>query len=306
MKVLVTGGAGFIGSHIVDLYIKEGYEVVIVDNLSTGKSKYINKEAKFYEADINTKEFNEIVDNEKPDIINHHAAQIDVATSIKEPVTDAHINILGTINVLEASKAVNAKLIYASSAAVYGEPEYLGIDEKHPVNPLSTYGISKHTPEHYIVAYSKLYDLEYMIFRYSNVYGERQDPKGEGGVISILTEKSIKDTLFTVFGDGEQTRDYIHVSDIAAANLLATKQFSNEIINISTGIPVTLNDAIKEFENAAGKKIELQYGDARKGDIKHSYLLNEKAHQVIGFEPKISLAEGLRKTYDYYKQQTLS
>jgi len=306
MKVLVTGGAGFIGSHIVDLYVKEGFEVVIADNLTTGKRKYLNENAKFYEVDVRSGEFLEIVRKEKPDVINHHAAQIDVSTSIKDPMTDAHINVLGSINVLEACKEVKAKLVYASSAAVYGEPEYLGIDEKHPVNPISTYGISKHTPELYIYTYSKLYGLEYMVLRYSNVYGERQDPKGEGGVISILTDKALKDNVFTVFGDGEQTRDYIHVSDIAAANIMATKKVSNQIINISTGIPVTLNDAIKAFEAAAGKSMEIEYGAERKGDIKHSYLLNAKAGELIHWSPKVQLSDGLRKTYEYYQNQTLS
>lgn len=303
MKVLVTGGAGFIGSNLVDNYINLGYEVVVVDNLSTGKISFLNPKAKFYEEDITTKTFLEIVKQEKPDIINHHAAQIDVQTSIKDPNFDAQVNILGTLNVLEACRKQEEgiKLIYPSSAAVYGVPDYLGVDEEHPVKPISTYGISKHTPEHYIEAYHQLYGISYMVLRYANVYGKRQDPKGEGGVISILVDCALNNGTFTVFGNGEQTRDFIYISDIVAANMFATEKCVNTIVNISTNQATSLNDTIIEFEEVIGCQLNKRYGEERKGDINHSYLTNEKAKNVLGWSPSVSLKDGLLETYKYYQ-----
>ncbi|GAB6117189.1 hypothetical protein JCM16816_07860 [Thermoanaerobacter brockii subsp. lactiethylicus] len=201
MKALVTGGAGFIGSNIVDLLIENGYEVVIVDNLSTGKEEFINKKAIFYKKDIIDEDLCKIFEKEKPDYVIHQAAQIDVQKSIDNPVFDAKINVLGTVNLLECCRKSGVKkVIYASSAAVYGNPEYLPIDEVHKINPISYYGISKHTPEHYFVVYRQLYGLKYTILRYANVYGIRQDPKGEGGVISIFLDKMLKGERPIIFG----------------------------------------------------------------------------------------------------------
>ncbi|KEZ48773.1 NAD-dependent epimerase/dehydratase family protein [Metabacillus indicus] len=303
MKVLVTGGAGFIGSNLVEEYLKQNHKVVVVDNLSTGKKKYLPDGITFYEADIADAEFLRIVEEEKPDVINHHAAQIDVQTSIKEPVFDAKINILGTINVLEACRQVpGVRLVYASSAAVYGTPEYLPVDENHAVAPLSTYGISKHTPEHYIQSYSTLYGIPYTILRYANVYGKHQDPKGEGGVISILVDCAVSGRDFTIFGDGEQTRDFIHVEDLVTANVAATEKSYNEIVNISTNIELDLNKTVAIFQEVTGTELVVHYGEERKGDIKKSFLDNSKAKNLMGWEPKISLHEGLLKTYQFYKK----
>ena len=302
-KVLVTGGAGFIGSNLVKRYLEEGFEVVIVDNLSTGKETNIPNGIRFYKTDICSSDFLEIVKKEQPDIINHHAAQIDIQKSIKDPVFDAKVNILGTVNVLEACKDLGDKvtLVYASSAAVYGDPSYLGVDEKHIVNPLSYYGISKHTPEHYIKTYHELYGINFSILRYANVYGIGQDPKGEGGVISILVEKGLKNTQFTVFGDGEQTRDYIFVEDIVSANLLASKKAINTIVNIGTGKATTLNELIDVFQEVIGGKMDVQYTDPRKGDILHSYFNITEAERLLGWTPKNTLKEGIGKTFTYYK-----
>lgn len=300
MKVLITGGAGFIGSNLVKGYLEKGYEVVVVDNFTTGKIENMNQSATYYEVDVCSPEFLEIVEKEKPDLINHHAAQIDVQTSIKKPLYDANINIIGTLNVLEACRKVNCGVIYASSAAVYGTPQYLGIDENHPVKPISTYGISKHTPEHYIELYHHLYNIPYMILRYANVYGEMQDPKGEGGVISILVDRALSGERFTVFGDGEQTRDFIHVEDVVIANILASVHLKCEIVNIGTGIATSLNNTIELMEEVIGKSIVKSYGEERKGDIKHNFLLNDKAKKVLNWAPKINLKEGLRRTYNFY------
>jgi len=302
-KVLVTGGAGFIGSNLVKKYLEEGFEVVIVDNLSTGKETNIPNGIRFYKTDICSSDFLEIVKKEQPDIINHHAAQIDIQKSIKDPVFDAKVNILGTVNVLEACKELGDKvtLVYASSAAVYGDPSYLGVDEKHIVNPLSYYGISKHTPEHYIKTYHELYGINFSILRYANVYGIGQDPKGEGGVISILVEKGLKNTQFTVFGDGEQTRDYIFVEDIVSANLLASKKAINTIVNIGTGKATTLNELIDVFQEVIGGSMDVHYTEPRKGDILHSYFNITEAERLLGWTPKNTLKEGIGKTFTYYK-----
>lgn len=302
MKVLVTGGLGFIGTNIVEAYLEKGYEVVVVDNVSTGKLDNKQPNVTLYQEDINTEKFLEIVEKEAPNVINHHAAQIDVQTSIQAPVTDAHINILGTVNVLEACRKFGCRLVYASSAAVYGNPKYLGIDEEHPVNPISSYGISKHTPEHYISVYHQLYGVEYTIFRYANIYGPRQDPKGEGGVISILVDAFLEGNEFKVFGDGEQTRDFVYVGDVVSANVLATEISTNDIYNIGTGIPVSLNQTIEVFKEALSKEISISYQEERKGDIKHSYLLSDKAKAVLGWNPEVQLKEGIVKTYQYYNK----
>jgi UDP-glucose 4-epimerase len=212
MKVLVTGGAGFIGSNLVDRLIEKKYEVVIIDNLSTGKKEHINKNATFYKADISSNEIEDIFKKENINIVIHTAAQIDVQKSINDPIYDCKNNIIGTLNILEACKKHKIeKLVYSSSAAVYGQPDYLPVDEEHPINAMSGYGISKHTPEHYINMYSDIYGLNASILRYSNVYGPRQDPKGEGGVISIFVDKMLNNEEPIIYGDGEQTRDFIYV-----------------------------------------------------------------------------------------------
>lgn len=304
MKVLVTGGAGFIGSHIVDLLIQRGDEVIIIDNLSTGKEEQIHPQARFYCIDLNDPRLIEIVKEEQPDAIVHQAAQIHVPTSVENPVFDATCNIIGTLNVLEACRQANVqKVVYASSAAVYGNPQYLPLDEEHPVQPLSGYGISKHTPEHYLQVYHQLYGLDYTVLRYSNVYGIRQDPQGEGGVISIFLEKIFSGQPLVVFGNGEQTRDYIYVEDVAKANLAALSKGSREIINIGTGVATSLNELIEMFEEITGKELEVKHAPERQGDIKHSLFDIEKAIRLLDWQPKTSIREGLRKTYEYYKKQ---
>ncbi|MCT4593976.1 MAG: SDR family oxidoreductase [Anaeromicrobium sp.] len=304
MKVLITGGAGFIGSHIVDKLVDKGYKVCVIDNLSTGNLNNLNKKVKLYEMDIRDNKLHEVFEKEKPNYVIHNAAQIDVQKSIQQPAFDGDVNIIGTINVLENCVKHNVeKIIYPSSAAVYGVPEYLPVDEEHKVEPISYYGISKHTPEHYIKVYSELHNLKYTILRYSNVYGIRQDPKGEGGVISIFVDKVIEKQQPTIFGDGKQTRDYIYVEDVAEANLKAMESKKNGIYNISTNTKVDLNelyDKMKEIE-----KIDLDplYGESRKGDIKHSSLDNSKAINTLGWEPRFSLEEGLKRTIEYYNSK---
>ncbi|PGS49867.1 GDP-mannose 4,6-dehydratase [Bacillus sp. AFS041924] len=305
-KVVVTGGAGFIGSNLVKAYLKNDYEVVVVDNLKTGKLDNIPPGVMFYEVDIRDPQFIEIILKEKPDVINHHAAQIDVQFSIQNPVEDASINILGTLNVLESLRKLkeqkDCRLVYASSAAAYGNPSYLGVDEKHSTLPISFYGASKLSPEFYVQIYHDLYDIPYSIFRYANVYGIGQDPKGEGGVISILVERIMNNSLFTIYGDGEQTRDFIFVDDIVHANLLASERSINDFCNISTHTPTTLHELLNIAEQVIDRKIETTYDKEKPGDIKHSFLTNDKAENLLNWKPSYSLFEGLKKTISYYEK----
>jgi len=248
MQILITGGAGFIGSNIADYLIEQGKEVIIVDNLSSGKKENINKKAKFYQLDIRDQNLEKVFQENKISHVIHHAAQIDVQQSIADPIFDAENNILGTINLLENCREYGAeKIIYASSAAVYGEPEHLPIAEEHPVKAMSPYGITKHTVEHYLKMYAELYDLKYTILRYANAYGPRQDPKGEGGVVSIFLDKLLAEEDPVIFGDGKQSRDFIHVYDLVKANYLALDKADNQLLNISTAVQNSVNQLLEDL-----------------------------------------------------------
>ncbi len=299
--VLVTGGAGFIGSHIVDMLIEQGAEVVVIDNLSTGKEENLHPEAEFYQRDIRD-DLSDIFAL-GIDYVIHQAAQIDVQSSLEEPTLDSEINITGSVNLFQhCVEADVQKVVYASSAAVYGPPQYLGIDEQHPVAPISYYGISKHTPEHYLQAFQELYGLEYTILRYANAYGIRQDPRGEGGVISIFVDKLLSKERPVIFGDGKQTRDFIYVEDIARANLQALTRGQNKIINISCNQATSINELVEKMNQVLGTNLDPIYKEAREGDIRHSYLLNERAESLLDWEPNYSLEEGLKQTFAYYKE----
>lgn len=302
MQVLVTGGAGFIGSNIVDQLLVKGHQVIIVDNLSTGKKENLNKKAKFYQLDLRNEGLKEVfAENEITHVI-HHAAQIDVQHSIKNPLFDAQSNILATLRLLEICREYGVeKIIYASSAAVYGEPDYLPIDEKHPINAMSAYGISKHTPEHYLKMYNQLYGLKYTILRYANAYGPRQDPKGEGGVVSIFVDQMLAEKRPQIFGDGEQTRDFIHVYDIVKANLLALNRGDNILANISTGSRDSVNDLVANLNELLPYNLEPVYKKARAGEIRHSSLANEEAKALLGWTPDYDFKAGLKQTVEYYR-----
>lgn len=303
LNILVTGGAGFIGSNLVDRLVKERHKVVVIDNLSTGKKENINSKAKFYHMDICDKAIIDIFKNEKIDVVYHNAAQISVERSIHEPAFDGSVNILGTINVLEACKEANVKkIIYSSTAAVYGEPKYLGIDENHPINPISFYGISKYTPELYIKTYSKLYGLDYTILRYSNAYGIRQDPKGEGGVVAIFLDKLFKGESPIIFGDGTATRDFIYIDDIVEANIKALYKGSKEVFNIGTGKATSIKELFYIMKEIMNSDVEVEYSEERNGDIKHSYFCINKVKDKLGWIPKYALEEGLYKTIRYYQK----
>jgi UDP-glucose 4-epimerase len=302
MNILVTGGAGFIASHIVDQLIEAGHQVHILDNLSTGKRNHINPRASFYQADLLDEQLTQLFAAILPEIVIHHAAQIDVQTSLKHPLLDAKINILGTIAILEQCRDHKVrKIIYASSAAVYGTPEYLGVDERHPLKPLSFYGISKHTPEHYIETFSTLFGLDYTILRYANAYGIRQDPKGEGGVVSIFVDKLLQEQQPLIFGDGEQTRDFIYVKDIVSANMAALEHGSRSIYNISRNVQTTVVELLQLMCELCNRAYTPKFEPPRSGDIIHSRLDNSAAIRDLGWTPAYNLRQGLQETCDYYR-----
>lgn len=297
MKVAVIGGLGFIGSHIVDILIDNNHEVVIYDDCSTGSIDNLNKKANLFIGDIlQYSDLNTFFERTKPDVVCHHAAQIDVQTSLKEPRKDANINIMGTVNILEMCVRHKVKrIVYASSAAIYGNPEYLGVDEKHNKNPESFYGLSKEIPERYIKMYAKSHQLSYGILRYANVYGPRQKSEGEGGVVSIFTTKMKNDEECFIYGDGTQTRDFVFVKDIAKANLLAIQSNDDFTINISTALEVSINELFKIMKQVYGYKREVTYLPAREGDILRSYLTNDLAKKTIGFTYGYSLINGIKE-----------
>ncbi|MDD3012243.1 MAG: NAD-dependent epimerase/dehydratase family protein [Candidatus Gastranaerophilales bacterium] len=294
MAVLVTGGAGFIGSHIVDKLIEKGYEVIIADNLSVGKDYNINPKAKFYKIDLKSQELEKIFTENQIDYISHHAAQASVSVSMKDPLFDLQQNVAASVNLLQNCKKFGVKkLIAASTAAVYGIPEYLPVDEKHKITALSFYGLSKITMESYI----KLFGIDYIIFRYANVYGPRQDALGEAGVISIFIDKMLNDQPIEIHGDGEQTRDFVYVEDIAKANLLAIESdVKNEILNISTNNSISINSLFDVLKTISGYNSEATYIVPREGDIKDSVLDNSKAKNMLNWNYEINLEEGLKNT----------
>lgn len=304
MKIMVTGGAGFIGSNIVDRFVAEGHEVAIFDNLATGRRENINPKATFYEADITDSEaVNEVFAESRPDAIDHHAAQMDVRRSLEDPTFDAYTNIIGSINLLEAAIHNGVKrVVYASTGgAIYGEPEYIPADENHPINPLSQYGVSKHTVEHYLRLYHDNYGLTFAVLRYSNVYGPRQNPHGESGVNAIFAGLMLEGKQPTIFGDGSKTRDYVFVGDVVEANLLALSRGDNEICNIATGVETGDQQVFDAIAAAAGYTGKPIYASERTGEIHRSCLDNAKARRMLGWEPNVSFDEGSRLTVEAIK-----
>jgi UDP-glucose 4-epimerase len=303
-KILVTGGAGFIASHIVDAYINNGDKVVVIDNLSTGKRENVNLKAKFYHLDISDSYVADIFAEEKFDLISHHAAQVSVRNSVADPVFDAQTNILGSIKLMElAVKHKVKKFVFASTGGViYGEQDYYPADENHPLRPVSPYGVAKLAAEKYLWFYHCNSNLDYVVLRYGNVYGPRQDPFGEAGVVAIFAQQMLNCQQPVINGTGEQTRDFVYVGDVVRANLLVQKLSSCEIINIGTGRETSVNSLFDQMVQITNTGFKRVYGPPKKGEQQRSVLSYERAKRLLSWQPEISLGEGLEMTIDYFRK----
>jgi UDP-glucose 4-epimerase len=298
MKAIVTGGAGFIGSHLVEELIKRGLEVHVLDNLITGRLENVHPSAIIHVEDIRDTNAKHIIIKEKPDIVFHLAAQADVGKSISEPNYDATVNINGTINILEACQEARVKkIIFASTSAVYGDLETDLLSEADMTVPISYYGLSKLSAESYIRLFCQLYKLPFTILRYGNVYGPRQLPKGEGGVVAVFLNRIKRNEMLLIHGDGEQTRDFIYVKDIVLANIAAINRGDQQTFNISTSRTTSINQLIDYLNKIHGSHIGYVFVDGRKGDIKHSCLNNQNALQSLKWHPAFDIIQGLEETY---------
>jgi len=303
MKTVVTGGAGFIGSHIVDALAAKGNGVAIVDNLSTGKEENINSEVRFFHVDVTDFEaLEEVFAETKPEVVFHAAAQIDVRKSVEEPYFDAEVNVIGSVNLFTLCVRYGVKRVVLSSTggALYGEPSRIPADENTPVEPLSAYGVAKFAVEQYLNYFKRLYGLETVVLRYGNVYGPRQDPFGEAGVIAIFMHRMLNNKQPIVYGDGTQTRDYIFVEDVVRANLLSING-KEGTYNIGTGIETSVNQLLELFSRITGNALKAEYVPARKGEVSRIALDCEKAKKELGFVSKVLLEEGLRRTVEWYR-----
>jgi UDP-glucose 4-epimerase len=305
LKILITGGAGFIGSNVAERMLADGLQVVLVDNLSTGLRDNILPGTTFYEADLRDKDaLQSIFQKEKPDYVAHHGAQIDVRKSTRDPQFDAEVNIIGSLNViLAAVESGVKKFVYASTGgAIYGDPEYVPSDEKHPIQPISQYGISKHTVEHYLFLYGKLYGLPWTVLRYANVYGPRQTPHGEAGVVAIFAGQFLTGKQPRIFGK-TATRDYCFVGDIVEGNVKALTQGEGDIFNLGTGVATTNQEVFEGVREAVGATdIEPIYEDPRPGEVQHIYLDASKAKEGLGWEAKVNFREGVSRSVAFYRE----
>ena len=308
MRILVTGGAGFIGSNVVDRFIESGHEVGVFDDLSSGFKEFVNPKAKFYPGDLaDVAAVEACIADFRPEIVDHHAAQIDVRKSVSDPVFDARVNVLGSIGLLQACTRHGVrKVVYASTGgALYGEGRELPATEDHPVNPEAPYGASKHTVEHYLYIWKLLHGLDFTVLRYPNVFGPRQNPHGEAGVNAIFIGLMLEGKRPRIFGDGNAVRDYLFVSDVVAANVLALEKGSGEMLNIGTGVGTSVNDIVRELQTILGFKEDAIHEGPRAGEIQRIYLDASRAKQVLGWTPTVSFAEGLRRTVEWSRHNPL-
>ena len=312
-KALVTGGAGFIGSHVADLFLAKGYEVDIVDDLSSGKRQNIPEKARFYEMGLNSATFADLVRKGRYDAIAHLAAQIDVRKSVTDPVNDATINILGTLNLMEALRKseLPGRIVFTSTGgAVYGDFNSPPNAETYPKDPESPYAISKLSIELYLAYYGRVHGQETVALRFGNVYGPRQDPHGEAGVVAIFCGRILNNRPLTIFGDGLQTRDYVYVGDVARAVWLAATRplpekgrMDARAFNIGTGVGTSVIDIAKKLQHAAGSDVPVEFAPHRAGEQQESFVNVEKAQQLLGWKPEVGLEEGLAKTYAWFAEQ---
>jgi UDP-glucose 4-epimerase len=305
MKVLVTGGAGFIASHVTDHLIAAGVEVVVLDNFASGKRQSLNPRARLYEADIGGEGIRALFERERFDCIDHHAAQMNVRRSVEDPVFDARVNILGSLNLLQAAVASGVKkFVFASTGgAIYGEQLAFPADETHQTSPMSPYGVAKLAVEKYLAVYEEVYGLPYTVLRYANVYGPRQDPHGEAGVVAIFGQRLLAQEPAIINGDGEQTRDFIYVDDVVRANMLAVTTDLRGIYNVGTGIETTVNVLYTHLATHSGVTGAPRHGPPKVGEQRRSVLDCRKLHTATGWTPTVLLDEGLRRTVAYFAEQ---
>ncbi len=304
MKILVTGGAGFIGSHITDAYVQQGHTVVVVDDLSSGSKQNVNPHAKFIHLDIRDNRLEEVFRSERFDVVNHHAAQMDVRKSVADPQFDASVNVIGGLNVFEnARKHGVRKIIFSSTGgAIYGEQDYFPADEVHPLRPLSPYGITKLCTEKYLYYYREVHGINHVILRYANIYGPRQNPHGEAGVVAIFASKMIRGEQPVVNGDGTQTRDYTFVGDVVRANLASLEYNGSDTFNVGTGVENDVNFLFQTLSRHLNPSCAEQHGPAKLGEQMRSVISYAKIQKALGWSPAVPLAEGLRLTAEYFKK----
>lgn len=305
MKVLVTGGAGFIGSHTVDRLVLEGHEVVVVDNLSTGRRRNINRAARFYKIDIQNRRLERVFRNERPSVVMHLAAQMDVRKSVEDPILDAQVNVLGTLNLLQqAVKHGARKVIFSSSGgAIYGEQEVFPASETHVTQPLSPYGLSKFCGEQYLSYYQRVGGIQVVNLRYANIYGPRQDPYGEAGVVAIFIQKLLNGEQAIINGNGRQTRDFVFVDDVVEANLSVMGQQIQGTYNVGTGKETSINDLFRILVEQIGSTCKELHGPAKQGEQARSVIDSTKLRHELSWEPRVELSEGLKRTVSYFRER---
>lgn len=305
MNILVTGGAGFIGSNVADAFITEGHNVIIIDDLSSGKQENVNPKAKLYTLDIQDPKAENIFRDEKIELMCHHAAQMDVRKSVADPKFDASVNVLGFLNLMETGKKYGLKKVIFSSTggAIYGEQDYFPADEEHPTRPLSPYGITKLVTEKYLFFYKETYGIEHVILRYANIYGPRQSPHGEAGVVAIFASKMLSGGQPIINGDGKQTRDYTFVGDVVKANLLALQYKGSNIFNIGTGIETDVNQLFHHLKKLTGSSCKEEHAPAKAGEQMRSVISSKKIHTMLGWTPSVSMEEGLKQTVEFFKSK---
>jgi UDP-glucose 4-epimerase len=304
MKILITGGAGFIASQIAEAYLAAGHAVTIVDNLSTGRKANIPQGAAFVEADIrDAAAMNKLFSSTSFDLMSHHAAQMDVRKSVADPVFDASVNVLGVLTLLQECVRTGVKhVVFASSGgAIYGEQDFFPADETHPTRPISPYGVAKLTTEQYLFYYYAVFGLNAVCLRYANIYGPRQNPEGEAGVVAIFANRMFAGQEPVINGEGKQTRDYVFVGDVVRANVAAVGKTGFHIYNVGTGRETDVNHLFRVIRDAVGSTCPEQHGEAKKGEQLRSVLSHERIKKELGWTPSVSLEEGLARTVDYFR-----
>lgn len=308
MSVLVTGGAGFIGSHVADALIEQGYDVHIIDNLSSGVEENIPPGATFHRMDIRSEEVKALFARERFEILVHLAAQMDVRKSVADPQFDAEVNVLGFLNLMQAGLENGLqKVVFSSTGgAIYGEPVYVPQDEAHPLLPLSPYGITKLTTEKYLYYYQQQYGIDFVALRYANVYGPRQNPHGEAGVVAIFSQRLLRGEEPVINGDGEQTRDYVYVGDVVRANVAAMRYPGSGTFNVGTGVETSVNELFRIIRDHANPQVEERHGPGKPGEQRRSVLSYSMTERELGWKPEIRLQEGLRRTVEWFAERTVT